>query len=326
MPKTTEFSLLFEVSQTLDSSLDLRDILGPVLKIIARHKGILRGSLTLLNRDTGEISIEAAYGLSASQQRKGRYRHRGRGHRPGVPDGPAGGHPARLRGAALPQPHRGHRPGRGQRHLLSQRAHQAGKPRGGRPVHRRALPGGDLAAGRGAPAFDRRFHDQPGGEAAAEGPGGAPPADRGEPAAHRGAQGPLPALQPDRQLQRHAGGLRPDRPGFRQRRHRAHPRGERHGQGAGGPRHPLQQPPGRKAVHQGELRRASGDGDRKRAVRAREGGLHGGRFGPQGAIRAGRRRHAVPGRGRATCPRACRSSSCACCRSASSSGSAAPAP
>jgi len=74
MPKTTEFSLLFEVSQTLDSSLDLKDILGPVLKIIARHKGILRGSLTLLNRDTGEISIEAAYGLSASQQRKGRYR------------------------------------------------------------------------------------------------------------------------------------------------------------------------------------------------------------------------------------------------------------
>jgi Nif-specific regulatory protein len=74
MPKTTEFSLLFEVSQTLDSSLDLREVLGPVLKIIARHKGILRGSLTLLNRDSGEISIEAAYGLSASQQRKGRYR------------------------------------------------------------------------------------------------------------------------------------------------------------------------------------------------------------------------------------------------------------
>ncbi len=74
MPKTSEFSLLFELSQTLDSSLDLREVLGPALKIIARHKGILRGSLTLLNRDTGDISIEAAYGLSASQQRRGRYR------------------------------------------------------------------------------------------------------------------------------------------------------------------------------------------------------------------------------------------------------------
>jgi Nif-specific regulatory protein len=72
--KVEQLSLLFDISQTLDSSLDLRDAVGPVLKIIARYLGILRGSLTLLNRDTGEISIEAAYGLSASQQRKGRYR------------------------------------------------------------------------------------------------------------------------------------------------------------------------------------------------------------------------------------------------------------
>ncbi len=69
-----ELSLLFDISQILDSSLDLHDVLGPVLKTIARTTGILRGSLTLLNRDTGEISTEAAYGLSTSQQRKGRYR------------------------------------------------------------------------------------------------------------------------------------------------------------------------------------------------------------------------------------------------------------
>ncbi len=72
--KLDELSLLFDISQILDSSLDLHDVLGPVLKAIARSKGILRGSLTLLNRDTGEISTEAAYGLSSSQQRKGRYR------------------------------------------------------------------------------------------------------------------------------------------------------------------------------------------------------------------------------------------------------------
>ncbi|MCK5007761.1 MAG: sigma 54-interacting transcriptional regulator, partial [Spirochaetales bacterium] len=72
--KIRELSLLFDISQNLDSSLDLRDTLGPVLEIIAKYKGILRGSLTLLNRESGEISIEAAYGLSASQQRRGRYR------------------------------------------------------------------------------------------------------------------------------------------------------------------------------------------------------------------------------------------------------------
>ena len=72
--KIRELSMLFDISQTLDSSLDLRDSLGPVLEIIARDKGIIRGSLTLLNRESGEITIEAAFGLSATQQRRGRYR------------------------------------------------------------------------------------------------------------------------------------------------------------------------------------------------------------------------------------------------------------
>ena len=36
--------------------------------------GMKISTLTLLNRDTGEISIEAAYGLSASQKRRGRYK------------------------------------------------------------------------------------------------------------------------------------------------------------------------------------------------------------------------------------------------------------
>jgi Nif-specific regulatory protein len=72
--KIQELQLLFDISQTLDSSMDLRDTLGPVMKIIAKYKGIVRGSLTLLNRESAEISIEAAYGLSASQQRRGRYR------------------------------------------------------------------------------------------------------------------------------------------------------------------------------------------------------------------------------------------------------------
>ena len=53
--KIKEQSLLFDISQTLDSSLDLRDTLGPVLSIIAKYKGIIRGSLNLLNRETGEI-------------------------------------------------------------------------------------------------------------------------------------------------------------------------------------------------------------------------------------------------------------------------------
>ena len=69
-----ELSFLFEISQTLDKSMDLREVVGPVLKAMANRMGMLRGTLTLLNRQTGEILIEAAYGLSDGQQQRGRYR------------------------------------------------------------------------------------------------------------------------------------------------------------------------------------------------------------------------------------------------------------
>ncbi len=69
-----ELSLLYEISRTLDNSLDLRDVVGPVLEAMAQRMGMVNGTLTLLNRQTGEIMIEAAYGLSSSQQRRGRYK------------------------------------------------------------------------------------------------------------------------------------------------------------------------------------------------------------------------------------------------------------
>ncbi len=54
--------------------MDLRDVMGPVLESIAHNMGMMRGTLTLLNRDSGEIFIEAAHGLSDSQKDRGRYR------------------------------------------------------------------------------------------------------------------------------------------------------------------------------------------------------------------------------------------------------------
>ena len=69
-----ELSLLFEISQTLDQSIDLREVVYPVLELIAEHTGMVRGTLTLLNRETNEIIIEAALGLSERQIKKGRYK------------------------------------------------------------------------------------------------------------------------------------------------------------------------------------------------------------------------------------------------------------
>jgi Nif-specific regulatory protein len=69
-----ELTLLLRVSGILDSSLDLRDVVGPILTTVAEHFRFRRAFLTLHNRDTGEIAIESAHGLSPSQQRKGIYR------------------------------------------------------------------------------------------------------------------------------------------------------------------------------------------------------------------------------------------------------------
>ena len=73
-----ELVLLFEISQALDRSLDLRDVVGQVLKALHDRMGMSRGTLTLVNRETGDIYIEAAHGLSSDQLKRGSYQ-RGEG-------------------------------------------------------------------------------------------------------------------------------------------------------------------------------------------------------------------------------------------------------
>ncbi|MBK8482702.1 MAG: sigma 54-interacting transcriptional regulator [Proteobacteria bacterium] len=69
-----ELRLLFEVGEILDRSPDLRDVIEPVLEALALHRGLMRGTITLIDPATGEIAIEAAYGLSAGQRERGRYK------------------------------------------------------------------------------------------------------------------------------------------------------------------------------------------------------------------------------------------------------------
>jgi len=69
-----ELSLLWEISQTLSKSMDLRETVGPVLSALAERMGMTRGTLTLLNRKTREIYIEVAHGLSESEKKRGRYK------------------------------------------------------------------------------------------------------------------------------------------------------------------------------------------------------------------------------------------------------------
>ncbi len=69
-----ELALLFDVTQLLNRSLNLGEVVDPLLQMLAERMGMLRGTITILNRETGELTIDAAYGLSSEERARGRYK------------------------------------------------------------------------------------------------------------------------------------------------------------------------------------------------------------------------------------------------------------
>lgn len=69
-----QMSLLFRISQLLDQSMDLRDVVNPVLEAMAIFLQMRHAVLSLLNRNTDDIAIEAFHGLSTAQAKRGRYK------------------------------------------------------------------------------------------------------------------------------------------------------------------------------------------------------------------------------------------------------------
>jgi Nif-specific regulatory protein len=59
----SDLSLLFEISQTLETSLELREVMRPALKKMATQMGLQRGTVTIINRETSEMTADEAYGL-----------------------------------------------------------------------------------------------------------------------------------------------------------------------------------------------------------------------------------------------------------------------
>jgi len=65
-----ELSLLFDISYTLESSLELREVIRPVLLKMADGLGMKRGTITILNREAGTASISEAVGLPGGQSQQ----------------------------------------------------------------------------------------------------------------------------------------------------------------------------------------------------------------------------------------------------------------
>ncbi|MDC7219343.1 MAG: nif-specific transcriptional activator NifA [Spirochaetales bacterium] len=76
--KIQELTLLFEISQLLDGNPDIKTVIQPLLESLAENMGMHRGTITLANRTTQEITIQGAFGMTDEEISKGTY-HLGEG-------------------------------------------------------------------------------------------------------------------------------------------------------------------------------------------------------------------------------------------------------
>jgi len=72
--KLQEFSVLYEISQVLGSTLNCQEVFSDILSIFHVHLGMNRGTITLLNPHIGELEIQAAHGMTEDEVGRGRYR------------------------------------------------------------------------------------------------------------------------------------------------------------------------------------------------------------------------------------------------------------
>jgi len=68
-----ELTLLSEISQRLIQSKELKNDLSVILELLVKYLSAERSFLTIFNRQSSTIYIEAAYGYSSAQQARGKY-------------------------------------------------------------------------------------------------------------------------------------------------------------------------------------------------------------------------------------------------------------
>jgi Nif-specific regulatory protein len=69
-----EYELLFDIARTFDRHVELRTALGPLLSLLEIRAGLGWGMVTLLDRATGLLKIEEAFGLNPEEKERGVYR------------------------------------------------------------------------------------------------------------------------------------------------------------------------------------------------------------------------------------------------------------
>ena len=73
MKQIDELSLLHDISLALERSIDLKQVMQPIIDIITDKMRLVRGAIAMVDKYSGEISIDVASGLSSRQKTKGIY-------------------------------------------------------------------------------------------------------------------------------------------------------------------------------------------------------------------------------------------------------------
>ncbi|MCK5835668.1 MAG: sigma 54-interacting transcriptional regulator [Desulfobacula sp.] len=73
MKSIEEISLLYEISEALHQHMDMKKSLFKVLSVLSESLNLVRGIIFLTNRETGEIRIEIAHGISEKTTQKIKY-------------------------------------------------------------------------------------------------------------------------------------------------------------------------------------------------------------------------------------------------------------
>ena len=69
-----DLKFIRDVAEILERSLDVREIVNPIMDTMTTHLGLKHATITLLNRKTNDILIDASHGLTPQQAQRGRYK------------------------------------------------------------------------------------------------------------------------------------------------------------------------------------------------------------------------------------------------------------
>jgi len=69
-----DLDFIRNVAGILERSLDVREIVNPIMDAMTTHLGMKHATITLLNRKTNDILIDASHGLTPQQAQRGRYK------------------------------------------------------------------------------------------------------------------------------------------------------------------------------------------------------------------------------------------------------------